>query len=328
MHPNPGPESLSTSVSFTISDCSLLASHNLSIIHLNIQSLLPKISIVEVETQSYDILIFTESWLSPRISHDDICIPNFDPPYRKYRLGRQGGGVAIYTRIGIPSVERQDLLYYDLEAICVEIILKSHKYLVCGVYRLPDTGHEYWDLIEQTFDNMSTSSIDDLVIFGDFNCNMLDDNSFNKMRQIACSYNLHQLINEPTNYTEHSSSLIDLILVSKPNNVLYSDVTSTFIPDPVRYHCPTVLFLKYRKPPNQAYKRHIRLYDKGDYVKYRQLLADVDWNQVMSSGDLYIVVKAVTDTIINSAKAFIPNKTVTIRPNEPKMDKQLYQKTN
>ena len=113
-------------------------------------------------------------------------------------------------------------------------------------------------------------------------------------------------------------SLIDLILVSKPNNVLYSDVTSPFIPDLVRYHCPTVLVLKYRKPPNQVYKRHIWLYDKGDYVKYRQLLAGVDWNQVMSSGDLNIVVKAVTDTIINSAKASIPNKTVIIRPTEPK----------
>ena len=180
VHPNPGPESLSTSVSSTISYCSLLASHNLSIIHLNIQSLLPKISILEVEMQSYDILIFTETWLSPRISNDVICIPNFNPPYRKDRLGRQGGGVAIYTRIGIPSVERQDLLYYDLEAICVEVILKSHKYLVCGVYRPPDTGHEYWDLIEQTFDNMSTSSIDDLVIVGNFNCNMLNDDSFNK----------------------------------------------------------------------------------------------------------------------------------------------------
>lgn len=137
VHPNPGPESLSSSVSSTISNCSLLASHNLSIIHLNIQSLLPKISILEVEMQSYDILIFTETWLSPRISNDDICIPNFNPPYRKDRLGRQGGGVAIYTRIGIPSVERQDLLYNDLEAICLEVILKSHKYLVCGVYRPP-----------------------------------------------------------------------------------------------------------------------------------------------------------------------------------------------
>ena len=137
MHPNPGPEPLSSSVSSTISNCSLSASLNLSIIHLNIQSLLPKISSLEVEMQSYDILIFTETWLSPRISNGDICIPNFNPPYRKDRLGRQGGGVAIYTRIRIPSIERQDLLYYDLEAICLEVILKSHKYLVCGVYRTP-----------------------------------------------------------------------------------------------------------------------------------------------------------------------------------------------
>ena len=76
-----------------------------------------------MEMQNYDNLIFTETWLSPRISKDDICIPNFNPLYRKDRLGRQGGGVAIYTRIGIPSVERQDLLYYDLEAICLEVIL-------------------------------------------------------------------------------------------------------------------------------------------------------------------------------------------------------------
>ena len=27
------------------------------------------------------------------------------------------------------------------------------------------------------------------------------------------------------------------------------------------------------------------------YAKYRQLLADVDWNQIISSGDLNIVVK-------------------------------------
>ena len=38
----------------------------------------------------------------------------------------------------------------------------------------------------------------------------------------------------------------------------------------------------------------------------------------MSSGDLNIVVKAVTDTIISSAKASILNKTVIIRPTEPK----------
>ena len=55
------------------------------------------------------------------------------------------------------------------------------------------------------------------------------------------------MIDEPTQYTEHSSSTIDLVLVSKPENVLYSGVSSHLIPNLVRYHSPTVLYLKHRK---------------------------------------------------------------------------------
>ena len=51
--------------------------------------------------QSYDILVFTETGLSPQISNDDILITNFNRSYRKDHVGRQGGGVVIYTRVGI-----------------------------------------------------------------------------------------------------------------------------------------------------------------------------------------------------------------------------------
>jgi hypothetical protein len=37
-------------------------------------------------------------------------------------------------------------------------------------------------------------------------------------------FSLHQLITEPTYVTEHSSSLLDLILVSNPLSVLFTDV--------------------------------------------------------------------------------------------------------
>ena len=189
--------------------------------------------------QSYDILVFTETWLSPQISNDDILITNFNRPYRKDRLGRQGGGVAIYTQVGISSVERTDLLYNDLEAVCIEITLQSHKILLCGYYRPPNFGNNYWDLI----DNLTTTPISDVIIPCDFNCDMLGTSSANRINQLVSLYNLHQLIKEPTHYTEHSSSLIDIILVSKPNNILYS-VISPFISDLIRYHCPTICILK------------------------------------------------------------------------------------
>ena len=75
------------------------------------------------------------------------------------------------------------------------------------------------------------SPINDHVIFGDFKCDLMKSASMNKINSIALSYNLHQLIDEAPHYTENSSSLIDLIFVSKPENVLYSDVISPFIHD-------------------------------------------------------------------------------------------------
>ncbi|MCG7868089.1 MAG: endonuclease/exonuclease/phosphatase family protein [Candidatus Thiodiazotropha taylori] len=265
VHPNPGPDTLSSSNATSHSQMSTSFSQNLSIIHLNIQSILPKMEILDVEMQSYDILIFTETWLTSKISNDDIMISNFNIPYRKDREVRQGGGVAIYTKIGIHSINRSELLYNSLEAICIEIKLQSHKFLLCGLYRPPNSGTEYWDLIDQSFDNMSTSNIKDLVILGDFNCDMLKNDLNNKMSQLILSYNFQQLIEEPTNYTEHSSSLIDLALVNNPRNVIYSDVISPFVPDLIRYHCPIIIVLKYRNPSKNTFKRHIWLYEKGDY---------------------------------------------------------------
>ena len=167
------------------------------------------------------------------------------------------------------SSRRDDMIGGDIEAICIEVSIQNHKLLLCRIYRPPNSGLNYWDLIENTLDNISNSPITDTVIVGDFNCDFKATSSPNKMHTLCNSYNYHQLIDEPTNYTEHSSSKIDLLLVSKPENIIYSEASSPFIPDLIRYHCPTVLVLKYRKLIQKSFKRNIRLYEKGYYIKYR-----------------------------------------------------------
>ena len=137
------------------------------------------------------------------------------------------------------------------------------------------------------------------------------------MINLTSSYNFHQLIDEPTHYTENSSSLIELVLVSKLENVLYCDVVSHFIPNLVRYHCPTVLVLKYRKPVGKTNKWHIWLYDKGDNNEYRQKLTQTDWEQVFESNGIDVCADKFTNSILKAAKVSIPNKTVIIRPNRP-----------
>ena len=68
------------------------------------------------------------------------------------------------------------------------------------------------------------------------------------MKDLMQLYELKQLIKEATHYTEHSASLIDLIMVRNESNILTSGVADPFISDQVRYHCPMVVLLKFTRP--------------------------------------------------------------------------------
>ena len=60
---------------------------------------------------------------------------------------------------------------------------------------------------------MSNSTIKELIILGDFNCDMSSSRT-NKITYLSSSYNLTQMIDEPSHSSEHSSFTIDLVLVN------------------------------------------------------------------------------------------------------------------
>lgn len=53
---------------------SLNTSNNLSFVHYNVQSILPKLEILHAELIEFDILAFTETWLSPTDNPDDLLL--------------------------------------------------------------------------------------------------------------------------------------------------------------------------------------------------------------------------------------------------------------
>lgn len=309
VHPNPGPEILDNSTS-SMSD---VINKGLSIMHLNIQSLRPKLDILEVEAQQFDILVFSETWLSDQISDDDLHIPNFSPPFRCDRVGRIGGGVAIYTRQGIPAVERKDLHVQGLEALWIEITVKSRKLLIGGFYRPPDANNNYWQLIEHSIDQAFSVNCDNIIVTGDFNINV--QHTSNKLSRLISSYNGHQLINSPTHFTETTSSTIDIIFVKSADNVIKGFVSDPFIPNLTRFHCPVVCVLKCNKSKPSNYKRRIWLYDQGNYDEFRNQLSSKDWSFI-NNDNTDAVADEIADTILKCASNTIPNKIVTIRPND------------
>jgi hypothetical protein len=76
---------------------------------------------------------------------------------------------------------------------------------------------------EQSIDLALTCNID-IIVTGDFNVNMLRNTSNDKIGNLKNQFSLHQLISDHTYVTEHSSSLLDLILVNNPRTILLSEV--------------------------------------------------------------------------------------------------------
>ena len=94
--------------------------------------------------------------------------------------------------------------------------------------------------------------------------------------------------------------MIDLIFVRSNAHVLTSGVTDTFIPDQVRYHCPTVVLLKFLRPAMKTYSRRIWNYTckLADFVKFRELLSNHNLiAKVEETTDLDISAQQITDAL-------------------------------
>ena len=124
----------------------------LKIIHLNARSLVNKISQIRLlcKDTNADFLCISESWLSP--DHDDIEFSiNGYKLFRKDRIGRNGGGVCVYSKINnnylIDSIEMNT----DLEILVLNISHRLAKpfYLVT-IYRPPNSSAEYMTKIMET----------------------------------------------------------------------------------------------------------------------------------------------------------------------------------
>ena len=170
---NPGPSLSESSRSFSSvsdlsSDCSVFK-NNASFLHLNVQSIVPKLDIITTEYSCHDILSFIERWLKPNVNDETLKLPGYKiPPFRRDRQNKTGGGVIVYVKEHINCNVRPDLQIDNIECLWIEIKFKNKKYLYGTFYIPPDSGSQSWLDIEQSID-LALNSNHDIIIVGDFN---------------------------------------------------------------------------------------------------------------------------------------------------------------
>ena len=112
-----------------------------------------------VSSLDIDVLCISETWLNHKILDEDVDIHGYKC-FRKDRIGKTGGGVAIYLKDSIVYKERNDLTTInDTEMVWVEIVTKSSRknVLIASMYRPPNSNTLYY---EQIIDALEKANYD------------------------------------------------------------------------------------------------------------------------------------------------------------------------
>ena len=109
------------------------------------------------------------------------------------------------------------------------------------------------------------TDIADIIVTGDFNLNVLNARTSRKIECLCSQFSFYQSIDQPTHFTENSSSLIDIILVRNKDNLLLSGVGDPFLSQDLRYHCPIYGIFRCSKPKIKSFSRHLWYYDRGNF---------------------------------------------------------------
>ena len=195
--------------------------------------------------------------------------------------------------------------------------LCNNKHILYGVfYRPPNSQLAYNSLTEDSVSLAIDTNISDFIITGDFNRNQLNSGHCNTVNSLCTQFGLSQCIQEPTHFTEISSSILDLVLVTNKNSVLVTGVGEPCLDSHVRCHYPVFAVLNIFKPRHKSIQRAIWKYDEGNYDNFRIELNNFDWDTLVCD-DIDIHVNNFTKTLSQIASLFIPNKRVTEKPYEP-----------
>lgn len=116
----------------------------------------------------------------------------------------------------------------------------------------------------------------EILLFGDFNFPQTDCNDVTsielsgqtearKLADLCLNINLTQLVTEPTRVTPQSSSILDLILATKPESLFFIHYLPEISDDKV-----ILAALTHALQKREMYKKTVRLCDKGDYEKINE----------------------------------------------------------
>ena len=224
------------------------SSHDLTVLQLNVRSLLSKQHILKETLLKLsnlpDILLLCETWLKCNIENK-VELPGYKC-YHKHRPNKMGGGVSVLVNSKLRSRERHDLSIHTeiWEYIVVELKTNNNNVLIVSGYRPPNSNvkkslKEY----EKILKSLKQHKHHELIIGLDHNYDLLKsahNTNTGQFLNLNIDNDLTPCITKPTRVTTKTATLIDNVMIS---NKLSCSYTPYVLLDDISDHCPCLVLL-------------------------------------------------------------------------------------
>lgn len=219
-----------------------------------------------------------------------------------------GGGVAIYVRKGLKSKVVARSAGTGIEYLFIEIFGLGIPTLVGVVYRPP--GVESITSLDSLFSTLS-SSYNNIIILGDFNHNLLDDNINTMVTSFLAGFNLHVIHNQQATHfmVNKRDSLLDYIVVSFLDRLSASG--QFWVPNISHHACILASFDLKHKLLKKSFQ--FRDYNSIDVPLLTEAVSDKDFSLIYSSNDVDTQVASLNAIILELFYEFVPLRTVKCR---------------
>lgn len=263
-----------------------LSGSGLGLMHINAQSLMPKLGEFELMLQTVkpDIACLTETWLSGTVPDGLVNLQD----YTLFRWDRgahkRGGGLASYFHNNLLKdgsiKEHRDLWLSNMhiELQLFELKIRNiKKIILMNVYRPPSGKSEIFvDSLADSLNVIHNINEFDVFVLGDFNLpyNLVKSPSYKRFKNFESRFGLRQLITTPTRCSSHSANILDLIFTNS-EHVLKADTWETSFSD----HQPVYVIRK--KTRVHTPRSSFRCRSFSHYVKdeFQKDLLNYDWTK-------------------------------------------------
>ena len=245
--------------------------------NINVNSIRNKFEqLKELILKYVDVLIITETKLDDTFPSAQFIIEGFSEPFRRDR-NRNGGGVMIYVRHGIPCrLLTKHKFASVMEILFLELNFRKCKWLLCGTYRPPSQLKDYYfNNLDKAIDTYS--EYEKILLVGDFNT----EESENCMVSFLFHHNLKSIVKENTCFKNpNNPRSIDLMLT---NNNLSFQHTSTYFTGISDFHKLVVSVLKISFTKNEPKNIYYRDYKHFNLLDFQNDLKDTFSNNKIDS---------------------------------------------